>query len=1048
MRTSSCLPWLALTLAASLPAAPDAVITFTRLDVRATSVSGQAVQWVWTWPLQHAGDWGQVFPDGTGGFHVLATGTSNGVPIAVALDGRTGALLWERPGIPVIGHEDPVANQVLYADPVAFPRGLPKLGGSPTPEILLSLPGSHFGGTSSRVLCVDGATGQVLWEYVSAVPHLWGSGFVPDANGDGLYDVVIRSEPSGEAGGVVCLSGADGASVVWGNGEVGRGGVTVPDVTGDGAADFVVGQCCYDDRVFLLDGQTGATVWQQAFGAFDVLGVKRLPGTLDVVVAAQGSWEAGGVRRYQGATGQSVWACDARFNNQTMAGLVPVPGGHYVLSGWRGVGKVVCLDAATGATIWHHIPASDADHIGAVVPDQDGDGYGEVLIVNQGVVTLYSTAEGRPLAEVAGMAGAVGLAWMPPSAEAFCYTEDFSTPPDWQTDDPAKLHWDAASGTFQGAMVNTEGTFACVSLPGFAPNHFWRLTFDHIIRSNDWSAGLTFGLFDSRHLPFLGACLDMGEVDLGMATYLHANGQSVGTFDPPWQTGVWYRTVIEFNPATRRVCLRVSTRDTGQPLCALTLTETNLPPDITYFGVSRAFMKDTLPGADPAAAVHFSLDNIQLCATDPALPVQPLGEILVSTLRATNIWILNTLRQDITVLSPACGLDLLDLYQPVWSPDGRWVAFHASDFATLSGQIYLVRPDGSECCRVSDGTGSLVNPDFSPDGSRLAFNQEFGDVYTLSARCGATDLQTIPTTPGWSKLRWSPDGHYLASAAIHGGDIYLYEFATGIISNLTERLASPTFHEVVWSPDGSLLATMWHDPEPAPWDTDIVMVTRDGNEMVNLTPDWFDSEERSPTWSPDGRFILFLSNRGGNWNIWAMRPDGTGRTRLTDTPEDEYTEASMKFMAPAFTVAPTNQTVSAGTNVRLEIGVIGTGPLTIQWLHHGLAVPHATNRVLFLRGVSAAEAGAYCAVVEGPGGAVTNCAASVSLLNLQILAALEISGVAGATYRIQYMPDMNHPSDWMTLTDVVLPSSPYLWVDRQSHGQPSRFYRAVLLSQP
>jgi len=60
-----------------------------------------------------------------------------------------------------------------------------------------------------------------------------------------------------------------------------------------------------------------------------------------------------------------------------------------------------------------------------------------------------------------------------------------------------------------------------------------------------------------------------------------------------------------------------------------------------------------------------------------------------------------------------------------------------------------------------------------------------------------------------------------------------------------------------------------------------------GANPVNLTPDWPDSEEDSPSWSPDGQWILFPSNRGGNWDLWAMRPDGTGRTNLTSSPDIE-----------------------------------------------------------------------------------------------------------------------------------------------------------------
>jgi Tol biopolymer transport system component len=38
--------------------------------------------------------------------------------------------------------------------------------------------------------------------------------------------------------------------------------------------------------------------------------------------------------------------------------------------------------------------------------------------------------------------------------------------------------------------------------------------------------------------------------------------------------------------------------------------------------------------------------------------------------------------------------------------------------------------------------------------------------------------------------------------------------------------------------------------------------------------------EGLPAWSPDGEWIAFMADRGGEWAIWAMRPDGTAARRL------------------------------------------------------------------------------------------------------------------------------------------------------------------------
>ena len=51
---------------------------------------------------------------------------------------------------------------------------------------------------------------------------------------------------------------------------------------------------------------------------------------------------------------------------------------------------------------------------------------------------------------------------------------------------------------------------------------------------------------------------------------------------------------------------------------------------------------------------------------------------------------------------------------------------------------------------------------------------------------------------------------------------------------------------------------------------------------MRLTHDWANDEV--PVWSPDGTKIAFISDRDGNEEIYVMNTDGTGQTRLTETP--------------------------------------------------------------------------------------------------------------------------------------------------------------------
>jgi Tol biopolymer transport system component len=93
--------------------------------------------------------------------------------------------------------------------------------------------------------------------------------------------------------------------------------------------------------------------------------------------------------------------------------------------------------------------------------------------------------------------------------------------------------------------------------------------------------------------------------------------------------------------------------------------------------------------------------------------------------------------------------------------------------------------------------------------------------------------------------------------------------------------ASPT----AAAPSGRIVFTSTRDGHPQ-----IYGVDGDGGHLVRLTHS--DSDDDFPLWSPDGAHISFLSNRGGNWDLWIMNADGSQPHKLTDTPHaDEHSPA-------------------------------------------------------------------------------------------------------------------------------------------------------------
>ena len=65
----------------------------------------------------------------------------------------------------------------------------------------------------------------------------------------------------------------------------------------------------------------------------------------------------------------------------------------------------------------------------------------------------------------------------------------------------------------------------------------------------------------------------------------------------------------------------------------------------------------------------------------------------------------------------------------------------------------------------------------------------------------------------------------------------------------------------------------------------IFTVAAEGGDPRKLTSESYDSED--PTWSPDGRFIAFSSNRAGKYHLYVMQASGENQRRLTGSGGDD-----------------------------------------------------------------------------------------------------------------------------------------------------------------
>jgi TolB protein len=125
----------------------------------------------------------------------------------------------------------------------------------------------------------------------------------------------------------------------------------------------------------------------------------------------------------------------------------------------------------------------------------------------------------------------------------------------------------------------------------------------------------------------------------------------------------------------------------------------------------------------------------------------------------------------------------------------------------------------------------------------------------------------------------SPDGQsvlYSGQADENNFEIYEIELNTGEVSRLTSAFGTDTGPE--FSPDGQWITYAHSTPNRSL--PQIIVMERDGDNEGNIPQvnGW------DPTWSPDGQFILFASDRNGTTQLFTVRPDGTKLTRITNLP--------------------------------------------------------------------------------------------------------------------------------------------------------------------
>ena len=221
---------------------------------------------------------------------------------------------------------------------------------------------------------------------------------------------------------------------------------------------------------------------------------------------------------------------------------------------------------------------------------------------------------------------------------------------------------------------------------------------------------------------------------------------------------------------------------------------------------------------------------------------------------------------------------------PRWSPDGKTIAFVSNRDDEKQPQIYLIPLDGGEARRLTRLQGQFGDLVWSPDGRRLAVQFRKKDAEALAREKDPRGKELGVVERHITRLFYKQDGAgFLPHERWH---LWVVEVPSGRARQLTHGAV----HDEVmpaWSPDGQWLVFVSNrqpDPDREPDAVDLWRIPAAGGEMERIPTPY--GPKGSPAVSPDGRFIAYYGREGRqewwrNQSLWVVPWEGGPARNLT-----------------------------------------------------------------------------------------------------------------------------------------------------------------------
>ena len=236
--------------------------------------------------------------------------------------------------------------------------------------------------------------------------------------------------------------------------------------------------------------------------------------------------------------------------------------------------------------------------------------------------------------------------------------------------------------------------------------------------------------------------------------------------------------------------------------------------------------------------------------------------------------------------------------QPRWSPDGSQIAFLSNrQNSKKPAQLFLIPIDGGEARPLSEIKGSIEEFAWSPDGKHLICAVRKSDPEELERQEDEQKKELGVVARHYDRVFYKLDGYgYLPKERTH---LWSVDARNGKAKQLTDH---PVYDEQnpAWSPDGKWIAFVSNrssHPDLTPDRVDLFVIPSEGGEMQKVETPL--GEKNQPSFSPDGQWIAYYGVEGEglgykNNGLWVVPAPGNPK----HVPACNLTEAYDLHVAP------------------------------------------------------------------------------------------------------------------------------------------------------